>query len=195
MTHPFEPHVIKDSKSMIIGTLPPEGIEFYYSNSPNNRMWDILKSILDKTDTLPKGSYILPTDEKKMILSKLNLSMADIIYEYEREKQSSKDTDIIPVEYFDIKRLINNSSITNLLFVYKSAAIWFLESLEGKKSVKLSRIKRDIGSSYDTFHSFILDGREINCILLPNPLSRGAKGWSLNRKKEVYEKQIIGNNV
>lgn len=195
MTHPFEPYIIKDSKNMIIGTLPPEGIEFYYSNSHNTRMWDILKSILEKTDTLPKNSYRLPTDEKKAILSRLNLSMADIIYKYEREVDSTKDTDIIPLEYLDIKRVIKNTSIINLLFVYQSAAKWFIEYLEGNQPVKLSKIRIKINNNYNIFYSFMLDGKKINCILLPSPLSRGTKGWTLKRKKDVYKKWIIGGKI
>lgn len=195
MTHPFEPYIIKNSKNMIIGTLPPEGIKFYYSNSPNTRMWDILRSVLEKTDTLPKNSYRLSTNEKKTILSNLNLSMADIIHKYERKADSTKDTDIIPLEYLDIKRVIKETSITNLLFVYKSSARWFLESLEGNEPARLSKITKKIDSNYDIFHTFMLDGREINCILLPSPLSRGTKGWTLKRKKDVYEKWLIGGNI
>lgn len=190
MTHPFEPYIIKSSKSIIIGTLPPEGIDFYYSNSPNTRMWDLLKSIMEKTNNIPKGSYKLSVNEKQAILSKINLSMADIIYKYEREKASTDDKDIIPIIYLDIKQLIKNTSIVNLLFVYESAAKWFLHSLGGNTPAKLSEIKEKIDNDSDVFHNFTLDGKQINCVLLPNPLNRGKKGYTLEKKKEIYKKWV-----
>lgn len=178
---------------MIIGTLPPEGIDFYYSNSSNTRMWDLLKSIQEKTNPIPKGSYKLPSNKKKAILSKLNLSMADIIYEYERKKESTDDRDIIPNKYLDIKQLIKDTSITNLLFVYESAAKWFLHSLENNMPVELSKIKKYIDKNDDeVFCEFTLENRPINCVLLPNPLNRGKKGQTLKNKKETYKKWITG---
>lgn len=189
MTHPFQPYIIEDSKSIIIGTLPPEGIDFYYSNSPNTRMWDLLKAIQERTDTLPKGSYKLPTSEKKEVLTNLNLSMADIIYEYERKKEkSTNDKDIIPLKYSNINELIKNTSIVNLLFVYKSAAKWFLHSLKESPPARLSAIKEKIDK--DVFYTYVLDDRSINCILLPAPLNRGTKGCTIEKKKEIYEKWI-----
>ncbi len=189
-THPFKPFIIKKSKSIIIGTLPPEGIDFYYSNSSNTRMWDLLKSIQEKTNSIPKGSYQLSSNKKKAILSNLNLSMADIIYEYERKKESTDDSDIIPNKYLDIKQLIKDTSITNLLFVYESAAKWFLHSLENNMSVKPSKIKEKIDNKDEIFYEFMLKNRPINCVLLPNPLNRGKRGQTLKDKKETYEKWI-----
>jgi G:T/U-mismatch repair DNA glycosylase len=68
MKHPFEPYIVKNSKNMIIGTLPPENAEFYYSNSKNTRRWYILKSILENTDKIPKNSYQLSIEDKKRFL-------------------------------------------------------------------------------------------------------------------------------
>ena len=121
MKHPFKPQVIKDSTSMVIGTLPPDNIEFYYSNSSNTRMWDLLKSIQKNIECIPKNSYKLTTEQKKDILLKLNLSMTDIILEYKRKQNSTKDNDIIPTRYNDIESIIKDTSIKNLLFVYESA--------------------------------------------------------------------------
>lgn len=191
MIHPFKPYIANNSKKMIIGTLPPENINFYYSNSANTRMWDILKSIQEEMNTIPKGSYKLSTNEKKAILFALDLSMSDILYEYEREAQSTRDQDIIPIKYFDIKQLIKNTSVVNLLFVYKSAAKWFLHSLEDAMPTRLSAIKNKVNSEYGIFYSFMLDNRLINCILLPNPLNRGKKGCTLEKKKEIYKKWIL----
>lgn len=45
LKHPFEPFIPNNAKKLIIGTLPPENIPYYYSNSPNTRMWDLLSAI------------------------------------------------------------------------------------------------------------------------------------------------------
>ncbi len=189
MKHPFEPFILKDSKNLIIGTLPPENISYYYSNSSNTRMWDILKSILDNTEEIPKNSYKeLSVEEKKDILKKLNLSMCDIIYEYDRKKESTKDNDIIPIKYLDINSLIEDTSIENLLFVYKSAAKWFLHSLENKKPIKSPKPKINI---HGEFYNYKLHNKIIKCILLPNPLNRGKKGETLPIKRDIYKKWIL----
>jgi G:T/U-mismatch repair DNA glycosylase len=192
MKHPFEPYIAKNSKNMIIGTLPPENIEFYYSNSKNTRMWDILKSIAENTEEIPSNSYQLPTEDKKEILEKLHLSMADIIKEYERKKDedgkpTTKDKDIIPLKYNDIASIIKDTEIENLLFVYKDALEWFLHSLENLtplKSIKIPKLKKLEYGIYDTIS---LNGKTINLILLPNPLNRGKTGETLPFKRDKYK--------
>ena len=182
MKHLFKPFIIKNSTNMIVGSLPPEGSAFYYSNSPNNRMWDLLRSIQKDLDVLPKNGYSLSVEEKREILHVLNLSMTDIILEYERKEDSSKDSDIIPLKYNNLADVTAHTSIANLLFVYKSALEWFLDSLKQKTSISTKE--------YGKICSVCLNEKNINCILLPNPLSRGKKGETLEVKKAIYEKWI-----
>ena len=190
MKHPFEPQIIKNSINIIIGTLPPDNIKFYYSNSSNTRMWDLLKSIQEDIDYIPKNSYILSTERKKEILTKLNLSMTDIILEYERKQNSTNDNDIIPIKYNNIETIIQDSSIKNLLFVYESALQWFLHSLKKEKPLELKKLPKVKNQKYGIVNSISLNGKTINCILLPNPLNRGKKGETLEFKKEIYKKWI-----
>ena len=189
MKHPFKPFILQNSKNMIIGTLPPDNIEYYYSNSANTRMWDLLKSIKEKTE-IPRNSYLISKDDKQNLLTNLNLSMTDIILEYKREKDSTADKDIIPIKYNNIENIINNTSITNLLFVYKSALQWFLHSLDKKAPIKLSKLPPLKNKEYDVIHTILLNQKSVNCILLPNPLNRGRKGQTLEVKKEIYKKYI-----
>lgn len=142
MKHPFEPQIIKDSASIIIGTLPPDNIAFYYSNSSNTRMWDLLKSIQENMEYVPKNTYKFCNEIKKEILRKLNLSMADIILEYERKQNSTNDMDIVPLKYNNIENLIENTSIENLPFVYKGALQWFLHSFGQEKPIELKKLSK-----------------------------------------------------
>jgi len=181
--HPFEPFILKNSKSMIIGTLPPENIDYYYSNSANTRMWDLLKSIKDN-NKVEKNAYLLSKEEKQNILKDLNLSMTDIVLEYTRKKETTKDIDIEPIKFQNIVKLIENTSIENLLFVYKKALIYFLKSINFDFNAE--NIKE-----YGKVLEIQLNNKKINCILLPNPLSRGKKGETLEFKKEIYKKYIV----
>jgi len=189
MKHPFKPFILQNSKNMIIGTLPPDNIEYYYSNSANTRMWDLLKSIKEER-AIQQNSYLISKDDKQNLLTNLNLSMTDIILEYKREKDSTADKDIIPIKYNNIENIINNTSIKNLLFVYESALQWFLHSLNKKAPIKLSKLQPLKNKKYDVMHTTLLNQKSVNCILLPNPLNRGRKGENLEFKKEVYKKYI-----
>lgn len=190
MKHLFAPFILKDSKSILIGTLPPEGIDFFYSNSSNNRMWDILLAIKNDFDEIPKNNYKLPKEQKIDILKSLNLSMFDIIFEYERRDLTTHDKDIIPKSYSDILKLIQHTKIENIFFVYQSAAKWFMHSLKKEAPLELNKLSKKIDKSKSPFLVISHQNKNIKCFLLPNPLSRGVKGITLKKKKEIYKNYI-----
>ncbi|MBN2402646.1 MAG: hypothetical protein JXN64_09615 [Spirochaetes bacterium] len=192
MRHPFDPIIFKNTKYLLIGTLPPENAKFYFSNSPNTRLWDLLNSILKDKSIISRNSNELSIDEKCNILKKLSLGITDIILEYDRKKMNStKDTDIIPKLYNNISEIIKGTEIDTLLFVYKNALKWFFEFISGKDPLPLSKIKSKIIQSPST--SYIND-KTIKLVLLPSPLNRGEKGQTLDFKLKFYEK-IIKNDL
>jgi len=191
MKHPFNPELINNSTNIIIGTLPPEGIDYYYSNSSKTRMWDILRSIQEKLDYVPKNSYKLSIENKKLILNKLNLSMTDIIYEYERKNDTVKDIDIIPIKYNDIQNIVKETTIENYFFVYQSSLQWFLHSLTDEKPLMLNKLNKLKNVKYGKTLSIVVDSRTINCYLLPYPLNRGKKGETLEFKRNIYSKYLL----
>lgn len=189
--HPFSPIISKHSKSLLIGTLPPETAPFYFSNTPKTRLWDILYAIEQNESIVPKGKYLLPEQEKLKILENLSLSMVDIILEYERKDMNSvKDYDIIPHKYQNIISLIEEAEITQLLFLYKNAALWFLHSLTDESPKPINEIKKGQIDSVN-FYSFRLNNREITCFLLPSPLNRGKKGETMDFKLKFYRGLIL----
>ena len=181
--HPFEPFLVKNSKKAIIGTVPPENINFYYSNSKNSRMWDILRAILNNSKDLPENGFALPKNAKEEILEKLKLSMFDIVYKYERKNNSTKDKDIKPIEFLNVNKIIKNTQIENLIFVYKQAAKWFLKSMRENSKI-INKLNEG------EFYYYILNGKKIKCILLPAPLNRGSKNMTLLKKLEIYKKYL-----
>src|SRR5689334_10599655 len=97
-THPFHPLFSKETRKLLIGTLPPEQVPFYFSNSSNTRLWDILKAIREKSDEVGRGGNNLSNAEKVKILDSLKIGISDIIYKYERDEYySTKDKHIAPL--------------------------------------------------------------------------------------------------
>jgi G:T/U-mismatch repair DNA glycosylase len=190
--HPFKPIIIPNSTRMIIGTLPPEKSPFYYSNSVNNRLWDILLSIKENSLNLPKSTAKKSIELKLEVLNFLKLSMTDIIKKYTRKDfASSSDYNIVPLEYMPVNDIIFNTSVSSLLFVYKSAARWFLHYLKKATPRPISQIKENFPQKEGYFYEYNLNNRLIKCILLPNPLNRFTTREQLFIKKEIYQKYII----
>lgn len=188
-THPFEPLIFKNTRKLLVGTLPPESATFYFSNSNNTRLWDILKSISHDEESMSQYSNNLSKQEKIKIINSLDTGIYDIIKEYDRKiMNSTKDRDIIPLKYTDFNKLLSGSEVNELLFVYRNAAKWFLHSLTGEPPIKVNRIK--IKLEYGEFHKLKYGDKEISCILLPSPLNRGRKGETLEFKLSEYRNRI-----
>jgi len=112
-THPFEPLVLTNTKKLLVGTLPPEEVPFYFSNSSNTRLWDILTAINTKSETVDKGGNSLSAEQKINILRSLNLGISDIIYKYERDEyHSTKDKHIDPKKYSDLLQFVYSPEIS-----------------------------------------------------------------------------------
>jgi G:T/U-mismatch repair DNA glycosylase len=187
--HPFPPLVFDNTKTLLIGTLPPETAPFYFSNSNNTRLWDILNSIWQNKSEVSTNSNSLKPEVKHNILKDLNLGIYDIILHYDRvNHESTKDIDIIPIKYSNILELVENSKIEKLIFVYRNAAKWFIDSLSNDKPVKINRLKNKI--EYGTFKEMAIGKRKISCVLVPSPLNRGKEGETLDHKLEIYRTAI-----
>jgi len=188
-THPFGPKLFTNTRKVLIGTLPPETAEVYFSNSTNTRLWDLLFSVSNNQDVVAKNKNLLPWIEKENILKSLSLGVTDIIHQYSRtDWDSVQDNHIIPSAYNDIIALIEHTKVEQLLFVYKNAARWFLHSLNHNEPVLISKLKDQI--ELGVFHKIKLSDRTIECILMPSPLNRGEAGQTLPFKLKYYKKII-----
>lgn len=192
-THPFEPLILKTTKKLLIGTLPPEGVIFYFSNSPNTRLWDILNAIFEKSEHIGKGGNSLNDKKKIEILNSLKIGISDIIYKYKRDDENStKDKHIVPTEYKEILRVAVDNNITELLFVYQSAFKWFIHSLDKVPPVRLNKLKSKHATGPQKIIEF--EGKSVKLVLLPSPLNRGRKGETLNYKLRFYKEYILEDN-
>lgn len=187
--HPFKPIIPDNAKKLLIGTLPPESAPFYYSNSSNTRLWDILTAINEGTPIVGKGGYLFDKNRKIQLLKDLNIGMTDIILEYERAvPKSPSDKDIIPKRYNDVLQLAVKHNIEEFLFVYQSTWKWFIHSQQRLPPVTMGRLTGlfQTGPQATITHQ----GKQIKCTLLPSPLSRGTKGLTLAIKLEMYKQYI-----
>lgn len=192
--HPFEPLISKKTKKLLVGTLPPESAREYFSNSPNTRLWDILKTVEANSNQVYRGSNNIPHEEKSKLLEKLGLGIADIIYKYDRTVHSStKDKDIIPLEYFKLLDFAIWNGIEFLLFVYQNAYRWFEHSLLRETPVKINKLRQKYKSGF--IREINYKGFSIKCILLPQPLNRGKKGETLVNKVNEYKTWINKNRI
>jgi hypothetical protein len=189
--HKFGAIIFGNTNKLLIGTLPPESATSYFSNHANSRLWDILFAIYNGKNEVGYGARLLSWELKLKILEKLRLGICDIISKYERIDESSvSDHDIRPHEYFKLISLIEKSQIDAFLFVYKNAAKWFKHSLESDTPVPVQKLKFKIED--EQFELINHLHKQIRCISLPQPTSRGnVKGQTLNRKLEIYRKYIL----
>ena len=107
--HTFKPIYSKDSKILILGSIPSvvsREDNFYYAH-PKNRFWKLISKILNVKEP------ITIEDKTKLILNN-NLAIYDVIKSC--EIQGSSDSSIKNVEINDINYIINNSSIEKIIF-------------------------------------------------------------------------------
>lgn len=188
-THPFEPLIFPNTKKLLIGTLPPESAKFYFSNSSNTRLWDLLNSINKNILEIKPGSNLFEKEKKEQILRNLKLGITDIIFEYERDYiDSVKDEHIKPIRYKKITDCIIDTQVETLLFVYKNAAKWFLHSLSSDNPVRITELHQNI--PLGKFDEQKIGNKIVSFVLLPAPLNRGRKGETLGEKLKTYRAWI-----
>lgn len=104
ITHSFEPVYDRNSKILILGTLPSvksRENNFYYGHK-QNRFWKVLAHILN--ESVPES-----IDEKKQMLLKHNIAIWDVIQSC--DIRGSSDSSIKNVEPTDIRRILDNSDV------------------------------------------------------------------------------------
>lgn len=107
VTHEFEPVFNRESRILILGTLPSvksREQHFYYGH-PQNRFWKVLAAITK--ETVPSS-----ISEKKELLLTHHIAIWDVIKSC--EIIGSSDSSIRNVVPADINLLLNNSNISGI---------------------------------------------------------------------------------
>ena len=122
-THPWEPFIPNNSNKLILGTFPTAEInrgayEFFYPN-PNNDFWRVLFEVAGKKlDDYKKDDPIVI---RKQILEALKLGIGDIGKKILRQKESSKDDNLFPIEYTDIFSILETHSTIKKIIITSSS--------------------------------------------------------------------------
>ena len=120
----FEPFFDKNSKILILGSLPSiKSFEqgFYYGN-PLNRFWKVLSSLSDKKEPIT-------VEEKKTFLSELRIALWDVIKSC--DIKGSSDASIKNVCPSDVKSLIFGTGISAVFLNGKTAERYFYKFVKG----------------------------------------------------------------
>lgn len=138
--HPWPPFIPANATKLILGTFPTIEINrsayaFFYPN-PLNDFWRLIFEVAGKD--LNEYQTSEPIELRKQILTDLKLGIADIGKKILRQKNSSKDENLFPIEFTDIFSLLeNHTTITKIIITSSSGAnsvlSWFQQycSLNG----------------------------------------------------------------
>lgn len=122
-SHPWEPFIPKNGDKLILGTFPTKvkyrgAYEFFYPN-PNNDFWRVIFEVAGKK--LDDFHQTEPIDARKQILSYLKLGIADIGKKVLRQKDSSKDDHLFPLEYTNIFSLLETYPTIKKIIITSSS--------------------------------------------------------------------------
>jgi len=123
--HTLEPIFDKNSKTLILGSMPSiksRELKKYYGNK-TNRFWRVMEIIFNEKIV----------DYKEFIL-KYNLALWDVISSC--DIKSSSDASIKDVKINDIKWLIDNSSVKNIVLLGNKAYQLYQKYLEKDLGIK-----------------------------------------------------------
>ncbi|MGN1166654.1 MAG: DNA-deoxyinosine glycosylase [Lachnospiraceae bacterium] len=126
--HPFEPIYSKDSKILILGSLPSvksREQNFYYGH-PQNRFWRVVSSILQ--EPLPNT-----IEEKRDMLLRHNIAIWDVIYSC--DIKGSSDSSIKNVVPTDIASLVKKTQIIKIYCNGKTSGKLFQKYQESKVGI------------------------------------------------------------
>ena len=182
--HPFEAFIPIDSKSIIIGTIPPQrfclnninlypcDVNFYYG-SKDNHFWEIIENINNIKFTYENN--LIAIQERKDFLSSIGIGITDIIKSCIHKNSSSSDKDLESIEFKNIKELLkNNSSIDTLIYTSD-----FVKKLMNDYLVTYHNTIKNENRRFN----LKIDGKTYNVIILYSPSPQALRGMNENGKE------------
>lgn len=130
-TLPWKEYIPYEAKMLILGTFPTEksnrAFEFFYPNKAN-RFWPTLARVAGMPLTEFGGEPAVA--QRKLILDKLQAGISDTGYKILRQKESSLDDSLFPVEFTDVFKILKeHSTIISIILTSSSkgnsALNWF----------------------------------------------------------------------
>ena len=190
-THPFEPFINSETKFLIVGTIPPHrfcnkelingDIDWFYG-SKDNSFWEIISSVFDVE------LNDLDSIEKRKEFSENNkIGFIDLFHQIYRHKESSSDSDIIPISFKDIFKYIENTNIDSILFTSE-----YVHNLSTSLFSENSRcfVNRDSKKDTNKFDNINFDDKNIKWVKLKSPSFQQRTSIEDKKKewKEIFNK-------
>lgn len=198
--HPYKPYMNKDTKRIIVGTLPPprfcinklkkEDVNFCYG-SKDNLLWQVLNKIF-KLDLLFDNSK-QAIIQRKNFLNKKQIGICDIVDSCKREKIDASDLGMSEIILRNmLNYLYEYKNIDTLIFTggnSKNGPEYFLRQILKKQNIEFKLISTDIHNKVPKIHSFIFDNRVFKTITLTSPSNTanryiGSNKFYKSKKKE-----------
>jgi len=123
---PWSEYIPSNANKLILGTFPTREarrhFEFFYPNK-QNRFWKVLANLakvsLSDFDSSESGK-ILAIAERKKILNALRLGITDMGAIVLRQNSSSLDTNLFPLEFSDIFKLLEVNRLIDTIILTSS---------------------------------------------------------------------------
>ena len=194
--HPYKPYLNKDTKKIIVGTLPPprfcnkelkkEDVNFCYG-SKDNLLWQILDKIFN-LDLLFDNSKNAES-QRKNFLDKNQIGICDIVASCERSKIDASDLGMENIVLRDILFYLKEyKSIDTLIFTggnSKNGPEFFLRKILKAQNIKFELLNNEIPK----IHKFYFQNREFKTISLTSPSNAANRSIGANsyfkKKKEI----------
>ncbi len=193
---PWPEYIPDNADKLILGTFPTKkenwDFEFFYPNK-NNKFWKVLAHIaeikLTDFEKNEKGK-LQAVNERKQILNKLKLAITDIGAIVLRQNNSSLDSNLFPIEFTDIfKILTENSKIKTVILTSSSSGnsvlSWF------KIYCKINNVELYIDKKNKNFPiqtEITINNSKINIVVVYS--TSGAAGKKEDFLIEQYKKVI-----
>mgnify|MGYP004475794459 FL=1 len=129
ITHPFEPLFNADARVLILGSLPSvksREQNFFYGH-PQNRFWKLIAALYD--EPVPQN-----IEEKRLLILNHKIALWDSIYSC--DIIGSSDSSIKNVVPTDIRRITDNSAVTQVFCNGKTSGKYYEKYHEARLGIK-----------------------------------------------------------
>jgi len=195
--HPYQPFIKKDTKKLIVGTLPPprfsvgtlleKDVNFCYG-SYYNSLWLYLDKIHNLNLRYDNSQEAI--DQRKAFLIKHQIGVCDIVASAEREKIDASDLGMQNIKLRNIiGYLKKHPSIETLLFIggnSKNGPEYFFRKHIKEHSIQLELVCNEV----PRVHQFSINKRIIKTVSLTS--SSGSANRAIG-SMPLY-KQLIASN-
>lgn len=196
--HPYKPFIFKNTKSLIIGTLPPprfctkqlkkNDVDFSYG-SQDNLLWQVLDKLYNLNLLYENSSKAIK--QRKEFLIKKNIGICDIVESCFREKINASDLGMKNIKLRDILSYLNTyPNIQKIIFTgknSKNSPEYFF-----RKTILNTYKLEEIENTNIRTHKLIFNNREIFIYSLTSPSN--AANRSIGAKIEFKQKKLQNPN-